>query len=219
MIVDSISRQEKPDVSQYLAKTRMMIQEHIQLGEINEKAPVFVVDDSYLKRLDGTVLSEKDKELTLENRLRATLRIKSEDLPIYKTLQERLESIIKRRDEEVEDTYSLLCSIMNDLNKAQEQELSSDLSMGERAISQLLKQKIDNDELVSLITSDINAIAEQQTKDFANWQIQDSVVAKIRVDIIKKLVELSRTHTAISKEKVDYIPFAEQVMKYIVRYY
>ena len=59
----------------------------------------------------------------------------------------------------------------------------------------------------------------KQTKDFANWQIQDSVVAKIRVDIIKKLVELSRTHTAISKEKVDYIPFAEQVMKYIVRYY
>ena len=180
---------------------------------------MFVVDDSYLKRLDGTELGEKDKELTLENRLRATLRIKSEDLPIYKTLQERLESIIKRRDEEVDDTYSLLCSIMNDLNDAQEQELSSDLSMGERAISQLLKQKIDNDELVSLITSDINAIAEQQTKDFTNWQIQDSVVGKIRVDIIKKLVELSRTHTAFTKEKVDYIPFAEQVMKYIIQYY
>jgi type I restriction enzyme R subunit len=219
MIVDSISKQEKPNVSEYLAKTRKMIQEHIELGEINEKAPVFVVDDSYLKRLDGTELEEKDKELTLENRLRATLRIKSEDLPIYKTLQERLESVIKRRDEEVDDTYSLLCSIMNDLNETQEQELSSDLSMGERAISQLLKQKIDNDELVSLITSDINTIAEEQTKDFANWQIQDSVVAKIRVDIIKKLVELSRTHSAISKEKVDYIPFAEQVMKYIIQYY
>jgi len=219
MIVDSISRQEKPDVSEYLAKTRMMIQEHIELGEINEKAPVFVVDDSYLKRLDGTELGEKDKELTLENRLRATLRIKSEDLPIYKTLQERLESIIKRRDEEVDDTYSLLCSIMNDLNDAQEQELSSDLSMGERAISQLLKQKIDNDELVTLITSNINEIVEERTQNFINWQIQDSVVGKIRVDIIKKLVELSKTNPAITKEKVDYIPFAEQVMKYIIQYY
>ena len=108
---------------------------------------------------------------------------------------------------------------MNDLNQAKEQELSSDLSMGERAISQLLSQKIDNDELVDLITSDINTIAEQHTNDFKNWQIQDSVVAKIRVDIIKKLVELSRTHSAITKETIDYIPFAEQVMKYIIQYY
>ena len=43
-----------------------MIQEHIVLGEVRENAPVFVVDE-YLKRLDGTALSEKEKELTLEN--------------------------------------------------------------------------------------------------------------------------------------------------------
>ena len=108
---------------------------------------------------------------------------------------------------------------MNDLNKAQEQELSSDLPKGERAISQLLSQKIDNDELVGLITSDINEIVEDRTKNFNNWQIQDSVVGKIRVDIIKKLVDLSKTHSAISKENVDYIPFAEQLMKYIIQHY
>ena len=80
MIIDSILSQEKPDVSQYLAKTREMIQNHIELGEINDKAPVFVVDDSYLKRLDGTELDKKEKELTLENRLRATLKL---NLMIY----------------------------------------------------------------------------------------------------------------------------------------
>ena len=94
LIVDSILSQEKPDVSQYLTKTRQMIQEHITLGEVRKNAPVFIVDDNYLKRLDGTALSEKEKELTLENRLRTVLRIKSSDLPIYKTLQERLEKIL-----------------------------------------------------------------------------------------------------------------------------
>ena len=62
-----------------------------------------MVDDSYLKRLTFQI-DKKEKELTLENRLRATLRIKSDDLPIYKTLQERLEAVIQRRDDEVEDT-------------------------------------------------------------------------------------------------------------------
>ena len=49
--------------------------------------------------------------------------------------------------------------------------------------------------LVGLITSYINEIVEDRTKNFNNWQIQDSVVGKIRVDIIKKLVDLSKTHS------------------------
>jgi type I restriction enzyme, R subunit len=219
LIVDSILSQEKPDVSQYLAKTRQMIQEHITLGEVRENAPVFVVDDNYLKRLDGTLLSEKEKELTLENRLRTVLRIKASDLPIYKTLQERLEKIIERREEEVDNTYALLCNIMNDLNEAEDSDKSSDLSMGERAISQLLLEKLDNEELVSVITNELNAVVVSYTNDFENWQQQETVAAKIRVDIIKKLVELSKIHSAISKETVDYIPFAEQLMKYIIQHY
>ena len=219
LIVDSILSQEKPDVSQYLAKTRQMIQEHITLGEVRENAPVFVVDDNYLKRLDGTLLSEKEKELTLENRLRTVLRIKARDLPIYKTLQERLEKIIERREEEVDNTYALLCNIMNDLNEAEDSDKSSDLSMGERAISQLLLEKLDNEELVSVITNELNAVVVSYTNDFENWQQQETVAAKIRVDIIKKLVELSKIHSAISKETVDYIPFAEQLMKYIIQHY
>lgn len=219
LIVDSILSQEKPDVSQYLAKTRRIIQEHITLGVVRENAPVFVVDDNYLKRLDGTALSEKDKELTLENRLRTVLRIKASDLPIYKTLQERLEKIIERREEEVDDTYTLLCSIMNDLNEAQDLEKSSDQSMGERAISQLLREKLDNEELVSVITSELNEIVISYTNDFNNWQQKQMVVDRIRVDIIKRLVGLSKLHSAINKQTVDYIPFAEQLMKYIIQHY
>ena len=219
LIVDSILSQEKPDVSQYLAKTRQMIQEHITLGEVRENAPVFVVDDNYLKRLDGTALSEKEKELTLENRLRTVLRIKASDLPVYKTLQERLDKIIERRGEEVDDTYALLCSIMNDLNEAQDIEESSDLSIGKRAISQLLREKLDNEELVSVITSELNEIVVSHTNDFNNWQQKDTVVREIRRDIILKLAMLSKVHSAIQNDKIDYSKFSEQLMKYIIQHY
>jgi len=219
LIVDSILSQEKPDVSQYLAKTRQMIQEHITLGEVRENAPVFVVDDNYLKRLDGTALSEKEKELTLENRLRTVLRIKASDLPVYKTLQERLEKIIERRDEEVDDTYALLCSIMNDLNEAKDLEKSSDLSMGERAISQLLREKLDNEELVVVITNELNEVVASHTKDFKNWQQKGTVVARIKRDIILKLAMLSKVHSAIQNQKIDYSKFSEQLMKYIIQHY
>ena len=80
-------------------------------------------------------------------------------------------------------------------------------------------QKIDNDELVSLIASDIIGIVEKWTEDFNDWQLQDSIVANIRKEIIIKLFDVSKTHSAISKENKDYIPFAEQLMKYIIQHY
>jgi len=45
------------------------------------------------------------------------------------------------------------------------------------------------------------------------------VVDRIRVVIIKRLVGLSKLHSAINKQTVDYIPFAEQLMKYIIQHY
>ena len=196
-----------------------MIQEHITLGEIRENAPVFVVDDNYLKRLDGTALSEKEKELTLENRLRTVLRIKANDLPVYKTLQERLENVINRRQEEVDDTYALLCSIMNDLNEAQDLESSADLSMGERAISQLLRENLDDEDLIDVIVEELNEVVLSHTYDFNNWQQKATVVAKIRRDIILKLALLSKVHSAIQKDNIDYSKFSEKLMKYIVQHY
>lgn len=219
LIVDSILIQLPPDVSQYLAKTREIIQAHIDIGDINEQAPVFVVDDNYLKRLDGTALNEKDKELTLENRLRTVLRIKADDLPVYKTLQERLEQVIKRRDEDLEDSYDLLRQIMLEFNEAQVMEEDDTQTMGERAITQMLKEHINNDELVAIITQKLNAAVLRETEGFTNWQIQDSVVARIRRDIIIELAQLSKVHSAITKETIDYSKFAEEVMKYILQYY
>ena len=147
------------------------------------------------------------------------MRIKAEDLPIYKTLQERLEKIIKRREDEVDDTYALLCSIMNDLNEAQALEKKSDISMGERAISQLLREKLDNEELVKVITTELNTLVVEHTKDFKNWQMKGTVVAIIRRDIIIKLAMLSKVHSAIQNEKIDYSSFSEELMKYIIQYY
>mgnify|MGYP001498615343 FL=1 len=73
---------------------------------------------------------------------------------------------------------------MNDLNEAQNLEESSDLSMGQRAISQLLTEKLENQELVEVITNELNAVVVSYTNDFENWQQKATIVAKIKRDII-----------------------------------
>jgi hypothetical protein len=91
--------------------------------------------------------------------------------------------------------------------------------MGERAISQLLREKLDNEELVSVITSELNEIVVFHTNDFNNWQQKDTVVREIRRDIILKLAMLSKVHSAIQNDKIDYSKFSEQLMKYIIQHY
>ena len=57
---------------------------------------------------------------------------------------------------------------MNDLNEAQNLEESSDLSMGQRAISQLLTEKLENQDLVEVITNELNDVVVSYTNDFEN---------------------------------------------------
>ena len=108
---------------------------------------------------------------------------------------------------------------MNDLNEAQNLEESSDLSLGQRAISQLLTEKLENQELVEVITNELNDVVVSYTNDFENWQQKATIVAKIKRDIILKLAMLSKIHSAIQNQKIDYSKFSEQLMKYIIQHY
>ena len=108
---------------------------------------------------------------------------------------------------------------MNELNEAQNLENSSNLSIGERAISQLLREKLDNEELISVVTDELNEIVKSRTNDFKNWQQKDTVVAEIKRDLILKLVMLSKVHSAIQNEEIDYSLFSEKLMKYIIQHY
>ena len=91
--------------------------------------------------------------------------------------------------------------------------------MGERVMSQLIGEKLDNLELVSVITNELNTVVVSHTNDFKNWQQKETVVREIRRDIILKLAMLSKVHSAIKNDKIDYSKFSEQLMKYIIQHY
>ena len=69
-----------------------------------------------------------------------------------------------------------------------------------------------------MITNELNAVVVSYTNDFENWQ-QAAIVAKIKRDIILKLAMLSKIHSAIQNQKIDYSKFSEQLMKYIIQHY
>ncbi|GAJ12172.1 unnamed protein product, partial [marine sediment metagenome] len=102
---------KKPNVRDYLANTQRLIQEHVDISKIDQTAPIFVVDDNYLRRIDELPPDREQREVLLEKRLRALLIVRLGNLPIYHTLMERLEAIVAQKDQETQDTLELLTKL------------------------------------------------------------------------------------------------------------
>ncbi|GAI20476.1 unnamed protein product, partial [marine sediment metagenome] len=180
---------KKPDVRDYLANTQRLIQEHVDISKIDQIAPIFVVDDNYLRKIDELPPDREQRELLLEKRLRALLIVRLGNLPIYQTLMESLEAIVAQKDQETQDTLELLTKLTGNLNEAIKEEQAMGLSKGEMALRQLVNEKVpcdEPDELASLLKGTVIE------NTFPGWQVQPSVHATIKKDIILELVKYAR---------------------------
>ena len=207
---------KKPDVRDYLANTQRLIQEHVDISKIDQTAPIFVVDDNYLRRIDELPPDREQRELLLEKRLRAFLIVRLGNLPIYHTLMERLEAIVTQKAQETQDTLELLTKLTGNLNEAIKEEQAMGISKGEMALLQLVNEKVpcdEPDELASLLSRVVNE------RIFQGWQVQPSVHATIKRDIIFELVKYAKDHTEVDLNPDDYSNFSQEAMKYVEKHF
>lgn len=214
-----LESQDKPDVSDFLPQTQALIQQKIDLKEVNETVPVFKIDSNYLSRLDGKALNKEMKELMLEHRIRSILRVKVGDLPVYKTLQERLEALIRRKNEETEDTVLLMEQLFKDTLKAKEEDEAGGESTGYRAIKQLLAPRISNNpELVEELAAKIDEKVRSEA-GFKDWQLQDTVVGRIKTGLIIMLAQYAQQKRDLAIPPDDLSGFASELLTYIQKHY
>lgn len=205
------------DIDEYLPFTKQLIHDSINLKSIKDDFPVFKVDDNYLSRLDGTKLTKEMKESTLEHRLRSVLVVKVGEFPIYQTLLERLDKIISQKNTDSSNTMTLLEQLHKDYLEAQKEDNENSESKGVRAIKQILKDKVKEDDLLD-VALEINEIVERNT-DRKEWYNQASVVANLQRDLILYLAKNSSTDGRIDLSPDYYSSYAKELIKYIEVHY
>jgi len=201
---------------EYLAHTRRLIQEHIDLSRIDQAAPLFVIDDNYLRRIDELPPDREQRELLIEKRLRYMLSVRIGNLPVYRSLMERLEAIIKQKKEDSQLTMELLTDLVGDVNSAIKEEEALHLSKGTLALRQLVSKKITYskpDELADRIDS---VVADHT---FPGWQVQSTVEATIKRDIIMELAKFAKDHPEADLDPDDFSEISKEALQYIERYY
>ncbi len=207
---------KKPNVNDYMANTRKIINEHIDIGKIDKTTPIFVVDDNYLRRIDELPEDKEQREILIERRLRAILTVKLGNLPIYKTLMERLETIISQKDQRDLDTLGLLTMLTGQINEAIKEEEAEGISKGEMALRQIVSEKVRYAKPEELGSRLKNVVAEQT---FPGWQKQPSVQATIKRDIILELAKYSKEHPEVELNPDDYSKFSKEAMKYVEKHF
>lgn len=211
-----LEENQKPNISDYLANTRKIINEHVDIGKINQTAPIFVVDDNYLRRIDELPGDREQRESLIEKRLRAILTVRLGNLPVYKSLMERLDAIIEQKEQEEKDILELLTKLTGDVNEAIKQEEASGFSKGEMAIRQLVKERVlyaKPEELGSRIKHKVSE------NTFPGWQKQPSVHSTIKRDIILELAKYSKENPDVALNPDDYSKFGKEAMKYIEKHF
>ncbi len=129
---------------------------------------------------------------------------------------ERLENLIAQKYQDTQDTLELLTRLTGEVNEAIKEEQAIGLSKGEMALRQLVEEKVvgaEPDELSSLLTK----VVIEHT--FSGWQVQPSVNATIKRDIILELVKYAKEHTEVKLNPDDYSLFSREAMKYVEKHF
>ena len=168
-------------------KIQKLIDEHLRATGIENllEHPVSIIDAKKFKEEINKTFSGKSKELKIKNRIRHTIRVEIDKNPeFYKPLSERLEQLIKEREEERINQLDFLKAleeiqetIVNKSKEAKDQGFNSDR---EFAVFKSIEKKIDGD--AKIITGVIfKAIEDKLNLD--NWHSKDEVLKNIRVNI------------------------------------
>ncbi|MBU2565903.1 MAG: HsdR family type I site-specific deoxyribonuclease, partial [Candidatus Thermoplasmatota archaeon] len=167
-----IRREEKP-LYEYEDKTKTLIRESVEVYRVGE-IPVLKIDSTYLKKLEGLGYSEEEQIMEMRQAISYHLRINFEKNPVYETLSQKLEHILKEKDGRI--LLKSLKEIVKEINEIEEKAKKLDVSKEEYALLEVLKKHIpgiDEKDGARFIKSLLGGI---KPEFFPGWQEKKDVV-------------------------------------------
>ena len=180
------------DLREFQPKTHKLVQDSIARVELQTDLPVYEIDGDYLRKLDESGLSGAAIGADMEAAIEYEIRQRGGDSnPLARSLKERLEELLRHKDEENEQLVLHLRDFVSDI--AAEKEAKDQHGLTERGgeVFALLKEQArtgtDEQELVTA-SKELDAIIESHAQ-FDGWQERGDVLREIRQQVMLLLAE------------------------------
>jgi type I restriction enzyme R subunit len=162
-------------VAKYFPKTLKYVYKTTQISDIEKQYPMIQFDESYLKNLQEKIKSKEEKAANILFTLNRFVIIDKHRNPVYETLTQRVERILKLWTEKTKDyekIYKQAAEIVNEINQLQARQKQLDFTNLQYAMLLTLEQKLGTDKN---LVHDVEDLTKQlQPQMFKGWQTQQT---------------------------------------------
>lgn len=203
-------REEKP-LYDYEEKTKNLVRDEVRIKSIGA-IPVLKIDNTYLKRLEGLGYNQEQQIMEIKNAISYHIRINIETNPIYETLSQKLDRILKEKGGEL--LLNSLKELIQEINEIEEKAERLALSREEYALFEVLRKHIPDISDKESATFVRDLFTELKPEMFPNWQEKKQVVQEIERRVFDKC--LNRFVGKTGKRQI--LSMAEQMVEYSKRF-
>jgi type I restriction enzyme R subunit len=168
------------------AKTRDLIREHVDVGQIKKEFPTYVLDENYLTKLKD--IDPDSKALDIEAMLAAELKICIDQDPEAEPLSEKLKRIINEKRNGALQGIALISALEKlagevvDLVNEGKKPVEQSIAHAAREINAGITE-----EQAGAIAAGV--VAEAQKVCFPNWHLKSDVKSELFLGITTALVQ------------------------------
>jgi len=203
-------------VQKYFPKTLKYVYKTTQLSEIERQYPTIQFDANYLKNLEEKIKTKEEKAANILFTLNRFIIIDKHRNPIYETLTERVERILKLWKEKTKDyekIYNEAAQIVNEIQQLQARQNQLAFTNMQYAILLTLEQKLGPDKNLIQDVQELTALL--QPLMFKGWQTQPTTRKIIERQTRKYLRKYMKQHN-LTLQDVDQLQ--QKIMENVKTY-
>lgn len=208
---NKLQTRKRGDLSEYQEKTKQLIKDKLLINRIEVTLPTFKVDKRYLKSLGGEGYTREQKIMDMKRALEYHIRINLETNPIYETLSQRLERILKSKNKA--QIEAELESLVKEVSEIEEETKRLGITEEDYAYLNVAK-KYDTGPEKTLIAFAKDLSKGLKSATFPGWQKNRRAVKDIEKSVFDVCFE-TFSHT-IEIKKLSSL--TEELMKFVVKY-
>jgi type I restriction enzyme R subunit len=189
--IKSIREEQYPEqryVQKYFPKTLKYVYKTTELSEIDRQYPIIQFDVDYLKNLQEKIKTKEEKAANILFTLNRFILVDKTKNPIYETLTEKVERILKLWKEKTKDfdkIYDEGTKIIEEINQLQSRQKQLDFTDLQYSILLTMEKTLGTDKN---LTQDAQELTTQlRPHMFKGWQYQQTTRKTIEREVRKYL--------------------------------
>jgi type I restriction enzyme, R subunit len=209
---NKFENREKGDLSEYQEKTKQLIKEKLLVDKIEVVLPTFEIDKHYLKSLDTQGYTKEQKIMDMKQALEHHIKINLQRNPIYETLSQRLDRVLKNRNKA--EILAELEAMVREVTEIEEKTRELGITQEEYAFLNTAKKHdstIPDQELVSFVKELAKRI---KGKAFLGWQRNRGVVKDVEQIVFDACFE--KFSPRMQTEEIALL--TDELMKFVIKY-